>query len=1042
MSEPWRALAFLASTLLWAAVGVAWAAEAGILARLRWNWRAYPPLRRALAALAVAAAVAYAGGKGEGVSSKEQVVSAESSSSIVAVDGTRQDVDHDTYSSRLTPYYLNHAPSSLSLSDRDISRGYRLMSVVTNEAQSYEMPPNARLVGTWHLTDAYDAVAKAGLDEPFPLGGQVVTSLWAHVWGRARPLLGNASNELVAVGAPMFARRGVSRLWTAATTNGSVLLTWQNFFFKGARGVGVSSKEQGTEGKVVSSKEQVVSAEFSSSSVAVDGTQQDVAHHTYSLLPTPYSFSSVSPVSAQLELFRDGSFVAWSNSVARAYRRVNPDDWDGDGIPNAEDEDSRVAADEPRFGPRQTLPPGAHTNNYFWVDLVVRDADALVSFAGDAPSNLPDPAFVARAGETNRVTLLIGKAYAVSCRMPFGIVGKSSDAVEVRQEPDGTLRLQWPVAIGIREGEGAGGEGTRGDGVSSKEEVVSAEFSSSAVAADGTQQDVALHTYSLLLPPYSLSAVTAGGTRQDVALHTYSSLLPPYSLSAVAAGGRQQGVAHHTYSLLPTPSSLTTPSSFTMVLTPPWLVGSFAWTNGCCRVSGDGPVFSLACGDGCACGGCAAAGFFAYEGYRLPVRGGSCPCNGSGGAVVPGEIGGEEPDPLPGASARFSKRVILFEDEYEDAPGVSVPWRSTETELDCSASGGPNGGRVRIEARGADGLVPYGGLPLPFERELGPFESVAFRNAYRAVRPSGGEGDIVVTATFEENGTGAAWTSEDRATAVRLKFEPVALAPANKSAGRHSYGIYEEVKFEQSPTAPMVEWGVTAGAFSKGETRYTCPMHVARNPVKASCGGVEYTPKMTVVEPRAITADSPGWDDFDAPIGEAGSIVMLLPLYIVPMDVSFGRVAVEEVPHEDHPNNGDEHVGYFSRSDLRLWWHHTRDNGAGVWRDVDEGTHRMGGGRAFDQAGVTETLPRVNSSGLFVDDPDCGWSYGRIVMSTPFGWNAKGTRGEALPCGMFALDVQAVLELQADGTFRVEKLNNEVIRRVDGEVILNGVKQK
>ena len=128
---------------------------------------------------------------------------------------------------------------------------------------------------------------------------------------------------------------------------------------------------KGEEG--VSSKEQVVSAEFSSSFVAVGGTQQDVDHHTYSLLPAPYSFSPVSPVSAQLELFRDGSFVAWSNSGARVYRRVNPDDWDGGGIPNDEDDDPRVAADEPRFGPRQSLPQGAHTNNYYWVDLAVRD---------------------------------------------------------------------------------------------------------------------------------------------------------------------------------------------------------------------------------------------------------------------------------------------------------------------------------------------------------------------------------------------------------------------------------------------------------------------------------------------------------------------------------------------------------------------------------------------------------------------------------------------------------------------------------------------
>ena len=66
MSESLRVLALLASALLWTAVGVAWAAEAGLLTRLRQDWRICPPLRRALAVLAVAVAVAYAGGKGEG----------------------------------------------------------------------------------------------------------------------------------------------------------------------------------------------------------------------------------------------------------------------------------------------------------------------------------------------------------------------------------------------------------------------------------------------------------------------------------------------------------------------------------------------------------------------------------------------------------------------------------------------------------------------------------------------------------------------------------------------------------------------------------------------------------------------------------------------------------------------------------------------------------------------------------------------------------------------------------------------------------------
>ena len=49
-----------------------------------------------------------------------------------------------------------------------------------------------------------------------------------------------------------------------------------------------------------------------------------------------------------VQTVRDGSFVARSNAVARAYRRVHPDDWDGDGIPNGEDDGPRVAADEPR----------------------------------------------------------------------------------------------------------------------------------------------------------------------------------------------------------------------------------------------------------------------------------------------------------------------------------------------------------------------------------------------------------------------------------------------------------------------------------------------------------------------------------------------------------------------------------------------------------------------------------------------------------------------------------------------------------------------
>ena len=152
------------------------------------------------------------------------------------------------------------------------------------------------------------------------------------------------------------------------------------------------------------------------------------------------------PVSAQLELMPSGDFIARSNLVERTYRRVNPDDWDDDGVPNETDPDP-LSCDGDFFGARQELPEGANSNAYCWVDLVVPDANALVTFSGDGYSALPDPVFIARAGETNRVVLLIGKAYQVTSRMPITCVGQSSGEIEVDQVSATELSICWPVAI-------------------------------------------------------------------------------------------------------------------------------------------------------------------------------------------------------------------------------------------------------------------------------------------------------------------------------------------------------------------------------------------------------------------------------------------------------------------------------------------------------------------------------------------------------------------------------------------------------------------
>ena len=306
-----------------------------------------------------------------------------------------------------------------------------------------------------------------------------------------------------------------------------------------------------------------------------------------------------------------------------------------------------------------------------------------MTFTGDGASNLADPSFIAEADATNRVTLLIGKTYRVTCPMPFEVAAKSSDDIEDSWEEDRwALWLHWPVSI-------------RPHGVSIQGSISHTEMRShGAVQAHEPILRVSVPPCEL-----SLSALLLSST-----LQTFSK-----------------------------PSR-----TFTMQVVPFGLGGAFTWTNVCCRVSGSGYTFSITCGDSCACGGCSATGYLEYEGYRLPAYGGSCGCGGS--VDHPGDD--QDPDkdpPLPGASATFSKRVVFFEDEYENAPGETVPWRSTETELDCWAYGGTRGGHVRIEIRGADGLVQYGGRPLPFEQDLEPGEEVAFKNTYRAVRPSGGE---------------------------------------------------------------------------------------------------------------------------------------------------------------------------------------------------------------------------------------------------------------------------------------------------------------
>ena len=262
----------------------------------------------------------------------------------------------------------------------DIMRGWRVESVATNAAVSYAMPTNATLVGNWHIHGASSSFGNNRIDfgnRAFPLGtnDEAFSSFWYFIDGRIRPTPRDVVHEICAVGVPMVPVPVQSRLWRLDGEDGSRILTWENFFLGG---------------------------------------------------------DTNCPVNAQIVLFPNGDFLTRSNEVETVCRRVNPDDWDDDGIPNDEDTNPSVC-DGDFFGPSNILPAGANTNAYCTISVVATGPDALVTFAGDRPCNYPDPRFVAKSGVTNEVVILIGKAYAISSDWPFAVVGVSDPDTEVWQ---------------------------------------------------------------------------------------------------------------------------------------------------------------------------------------------------------------------------------------------------------------------------------------------------------------------------------------------------------------------------------------------------------------------------------------------------------------------------------------------------------------------------------------------------------------------------------------------------------------------------------
>ncbi len=292
--------------------------------------------------------------------------------------------------------------ASPTVTAADIDRGYRQVSVATNEDASFAMPSDATIIGNWNKRGTFGEWMRLDFgDFAFPLGTNSYSAFSVFSDGKIRPTPRDTAHEICAVGSPLLALQGVSRFWTAEGANDSKILTWENFFLNA---------------------------------------------------------DTNTPMNAQIELSPAGDFTVRTNAVATAFARICPQDWDGDGIANERDSDPFVC-DGDFFGAANAIPAGANTNAYYWLDISVtgRLDCAAIRVTCDGPSDLGNQVIIVRTGQTCPVPLLAGAVYAVESDLPFAAVSASSAYAEVWTNSETSLVVELPLELSFTRSDAGGG---------------------------------------------------------------------------------------------------------------------------------------------------------------------------------------------------------------------------------------------------------------------------------------------------------------------------------------------------------------------------------------------------------------------------------------------------------------------------------------------------------------------------------------------------------------------------------------------------------
>ena len=274
------------------------------------------------------------------------------------------------------------------VTETDVARGFRLVETI-DETHDYAMPTNAAIVGNWHKRGAYGDWLRFELGWGFPLGtnGAAFSSFSVFTDAKIRPTPRDREREFCAIGVPMLAMQGASRFWTCDGTDDEKILSWDNFFLNA---------------------------------------------------------DTNAPVCAQIVLERDGDFTVWSNDVGRVYARINPDDWDDDGLANVIDP-VPLTSDGDCYGTGEgwwsvhaaaVAVTNAIPDAYYPLAFAATADRTRIDIVCDGASDLGDFVIIANAGQVCEVPLLKGANYAVRSSAPLADIALGDENAEIVYNDD------------------------------------------------------------------------------------------------------------------------------------------------------------------------------------------------------------------------------------------------------------------------------------------------------------------------------------------------------------------------------------------------------------------------------------------------------------------------------------------------------------------------------------------------------------------------------------------------------------------------------